>query len=54
MTPVDEEPTCKQPQHGWHELGVEDSGETVSRCGSCMALKYVDAEGNERWEVVTP
>lgn len=52
MIEVDEEPTCKQPQHGWHVLGVEDSGETVSRCGSCVALKYADTEGNLRYEVV--
>ena len=37
-----EEPPCtKAQQHYWHELGREDNGETVYRCGNCLMLKYV-------------
>jgi len=49
---VTEEPICtKAPQHYWHELGVEDNGEVVHRCGNCLVLKYVGENDEVRYEV---
>lgn len=40
MKKTTKEPGCHQPQHDWQALGTEDNGETVDRCGSCLALRY--------------
>jgi hypothetical protein len=46
-----EEPGCRSPHtHSWFHLGREDNGEEVSRCGSCLSLKY-EKDGRVRYEV---
>ena len=42
----DGEPACKLGfEHSWQHLGEEDSGETVERCGNCLALRYKGKDG---------
>jgi len=50
MIQTEDEPVCGQAAHGWYVLGTEDNGETVSRCGSCMVLKY-ELDEAVRYEV---
>ena len=46
-----EEPPCRNGYaHDFVPLGVEDNGEKVSRCGSCMTLKYEAENGGVRYE----
>ncbi len=44
-------PACRPGEsHSFIGLGEEDSGEVVSRCGNCLALRY-ELEGKVRYEV---
>lgn len=45
-------PPCRSGmEHSFFVLGIEDNGEEVSRCGSCMTLKYVAPGGAVRYVV---
>lgn len=49
---LEQEPACRtDAPHGWFELGTEDNGEKISRCGNCGALKYVAPDDAVRYEV---
>lgn len=61
MREAKKEPKCEVPapppppvtprgrDHVWVELGKEDSGEVVSRCGHCKTLRY-ELNGAVRYE----
>lgn len=50
LVAVDTPPKCKaETGHWWADLGKQDNGEQVHRCGSCLTFKYVK-DGVERYE----
>jgi hypothetical protein len=52
MKPQLDEPPCRPGyEHGFADLGKEDNGEQVSRCGTCMTVRYVAEGGAVRYEV---
>lgn len=45
-----EEPKCgNATAHSWQELGVNDAGETVERCGNCLERRYTK-DGSVRYD----
>ena len=49
---TNEEPPCKSShKHDWFKLGIEDNGDNVHRCGTCMTRKYVKQNGKIVYDI---
>lgn len=50
MNAEDTLPPCRpNHQHDFFKLGTADTGETVSRCGTCMTEKFEAPDGSVRY-----
>ena len=54
QTDKDKEPPCRSDyEHNWFMMGVEDNGDNVWLCGTCMTRKYVKKNVKIEYEAPT-